>query len=341
MKKTLLILSLAIGLGTGLEAQNTDNALHFENNNYIDISNIAQDVSNLNEFTIEFWVKFNINDNDDYNSFYGVNPPDYTNRLNFRVAGPQDNIQDAAVILLRHSTPIYLIGTSPIGNDRCHHIAFTYNNQACSLYVDGALEASTNYYFEFQSTDLHSIGQEFDTGPVTSQFFNGAMDEFKIWNFAKTQTELAANRGFESTGFEAGLIAYYNFNQGNPNGNNTNISSITNLVQPTKNGTPINFSFNGNTSNFVKGECVQEAVGIEENELLNDFILSPNPTTGFINISDAEQLKTIIIKNNLGQVVMQAKPKNTIDISHLPRANYFVQIIDFKGNTKSLKLIKL
>jgi hypothetical protein len=56
-------------------------------------------------------------------------------------------------------------------------------------------------------------------------------------------------------GNETGLLVYYDFNQGVANGNNTGLTSLENKVQPTKNGTLVNFSLNKksrNQKNFDK-----------------------------------------------------------------------------------------
>jgi hypothetical protein len=39
------------------------------------------------------------------------------------------------------------------------------------------------------------------------------MDEVRIWNVARTQPQIAANRSLTIPGNSAGLVAYYQFNE--------------------------------------------------------------------------------------------------------------------------------
>lgn len=340
MKKLLLIpLTLSL-LNFGLFSQNQNNALDFRNNNYVNINNIAPDVANLNSFTIEFWIRFDAQETPVYSAFYGANVSNYKNKIVIRLSGPVDGVQSKAVVLLQSATKEYLIGGHTIGDNRCHHIAFTYDNKSCTLYVDGILDATANHDIEFQSSDVHSLGQEYDNSPMgPSDFYNGEMDEFRIWNYAKTQTEIQDGNNHELTGNEPGLLVYFDFNQGIANGNNTSITSLENKAS-SHNGTLVNFDLNNSTSNFIKEACPIATLGIDNNETLNHIEIGPNPTDGLININNPNNLSAINIKNTLGQIVLQPKPSNVINIGDLPRACYFMQVIDNKGNSKTIKIIK-
>ena len=49
------------------------------------------------------------------------------------------------------------------------------------------------------------------SGQITDNGFTGKMDEFRIWNVARTATELADNYKLILKGTEPGLVAYYHF----------------------------------------------------------------------------------------------------------------------------------
>jgi hypothetical protein len=57
----------------------------------------------------------------------------------------------------------------------------------------------------------------------------------------------------ELIGNETGLVAYYNFNQGVPAGDNTGINTLSDKTSNSYNGTLNNFALNGTTSNWVSG----------------------------------------------------------------------------------------
>jgi hypothetical protein len=238
-------------------AQGINNSLHFESDDYVNLDLVAQDIDGLSEFTVEFWVKFDAQQNTDYNVFYAVNTSNYGNRFLIRCAGPIDDSPGAAVVYINDGLPRYVVGATSIGDDKCHHLAFTYNNGVCLLYVDGQLDGSGNYIIEPQATDLHSLGQEYDMPPasITSAFYNGTLDDLRVWGITKSQADIQSYKDIELNGNEANLVTYFNFNQGSANADNSNLTDLNNLAQPSHNGTLVNFNLNGSESNFTTGFC--------------------------------------------------------------------------------------
>ena len=86
----------------------------------------------------------------------------------------------------------------------------------------------------------------------------------------------------------------------------------------------------------------------EYNVFTDDFIIYPNPTTGLINIksnnNDQLPIEEIILFNTVGQSVMKKsnlanQDQIQLDISHLPKGLYFINILSDKGlNTKKINL---
>jgi hypothetical protein len=97
-----------------------------------------------------------------------------------------------------------------------------------------------------------SIGSN-STDPVV-QFYTGSIDDVRVWNVVRTQTEIQDNMNTELLGSETGLVAYYPLNQGIAAGDNTAIASVTNKSANALNGTLTNFTKTGATSNFVIGK---------------------------------------------------------------------------------------
>lgn len=342
MKKVLLVLTILTICFQNAISQIKRNSLHFEHNDYVNLDAIAEDISNLNEFTVEFWVKFNGQYNTDYNTFYAVNASDYSNRFLIRFAGPIDGISDAAVIYINDGSNQYIIGSRPIGDNKCHHIAFTYNNGVCALYVDGQLDGSGNYTFDFKTTDLHSMGQEYDmTSNPTSAFYNGELDDFRIWNTAKLQADIDSNKNIELNGNEIGLLTSFDFNQGVPSSKNDTISSLNNLVQLSHNGELVGFDLNGSTSNFIKSVCSDTLVNITESEILSQIDIYPNPTNGFLNLTNTQNVSSIVIRNSLGQVILKPESSSLINISSLSKAIYFIEISTHENRKQVLRILKL
>ncbi len=96
-----------------------------------------------------------------------------------------------------------------------HHIAGTYDGTEMRVYVDGKLEATSNN----QSGDIQYIDSWLSIGMYKDDDedygFSGSIDEVRIWNYARSNTEIIMTMNKELTGNEENLVAYYNFNQGN------------------------------------------------------------------------------------------------------------------------------
>jgi hypothetical protein len=76
------------------------------------------------------------------------------------------------------------------------------------------------------------------------------VDEFRIWDSALTQTQIAANQSSSVIG-STGLMLYYNFNQGTVGSANTSITSVLDQSGNNRNGVFYNMPLTGSTNNFV------------------------------------------------------------------------------------------
>ena len=72
--------------------------------------------------------------------------------------------------------------------------------------------------------------------------------------------------------------------------------------------------------------------GVEGNPpIANSISVTPNPTTGVISVSNISNLLQVLIVDVLGQEVMRVVPNHesslTLDLSQLPRGNYFARFV--------------
>jgi hypothetical protein len=139
-----------------------------------------------------------------------------------------------------------------------HHFALTYDGRIMILYIDGVEaardDAGANYPIQYSVSNTFIIGAEAGAGATPSgEYFRGAIDEVRVWNTARTCSQLLANYKRELQGNEAGLVAYYNFNQGVASGNNAGVTTLNNLTANPLNGTLNAFALTGATSNWVDG----------------------------------------------------------------------------------------
>lgn len=131
-----------------------------------------------------------------------------------------------------------------------HHIAASYNGSLWILYIDGTAVSTIPVI----GTIANRSADPFYLGMYQNMWtFAGAMDEVRIWNTARSGEEIFANMKRQVATTSAGLVAYYTCNQGIANGNNTSITSLTDVSATGNNASLHNFSLNGTSSNFTAG----------------------------------------------------------------------------------------
>ena len=137
--------------------------------------------------------------------------------------------------------------TINISANQWTHVAAVWDGTAFSLYVDGILDPSTTNTRSAGGTDNLTIGRSI----TYDQPFNGKIDEVRIWNIARAQTDILSSLSKELTGSEGGLVSYYNFNQGVAAGDNSLVTTLTDKTVNANDGTLNNFALSGATSNWV------------------------------------------------------------------------------------------
>ena len=88
-----------------------------------------------------------------------------------------------------------VVGTTPIpANGVWYHAAATYDGTTWKLYLDGNLEATlvANATPRSDSTDPAGLGAFIRTSGTPLGHFQGVLDEVRVWNFARSQAQIAA-----------------------------------------------------------------------------------------------------------------------------------------------------
>ncbi len=107
------------------------------------------------------------------------------------------------------SWDISLASDAPIPTGEWHHIAVSMGGGQTLMYIDGVLQANT----AGSGTLVYNAGSVYIGGDSDGFYWNGDLDEVRIWDDVRTSTEIQDNMYYTLQGNEANLVAYYSFDQ--------------------------------------------------------------------------------------------------------------------------------
>ena len=90
-----------------------------------------------------------------------------------------------------------------------HHVAVSYDGDFRKMYLDGVLIGSD------QPTGMNVMNSSNLTigNTYNGEFFDGEIDEVRLWNIARTETEIADNMNLPLRGDESGLVLLFHFDE--------------------------------------------------------------------------------------------------------------------------------
>jgi hypothetical protein len=307
------------------------NALHFDGiDDYVDL---GDQIGNSDIRAIEMWFKPDVdidaNSHSDYTALIARN--NFGENCEFGIFFSEGvGFDGKLAFALNITTGDYRIIYSDQDNwtaGTWYHVAATVDPvDGMKLYVNGVLQSETNPYTvaPCATDDITTLGV---WGDANIRYFNGSIDEVRLWNFSRTQAEVQADMKHELTGAEAGLIAYYNFNQGESGGSNPTVTNLNDLTAQAFSGTLNNFNLDGQVSNWI---CSDVSVPTHSVELqqVSTLHVFPNPTSGNINIGLEEAgVFWVRIFDLTGKLMFQQEYLNNgapIELSALNNGLYLV-----------------
>lgn len=204
----------------------------------------------MNEITVESWVYLNvvngsiqtIMNNNAYNPG-AIHLQSIFGRFAFSMSG---------------NSPSDVNSITTVAPNTWNHVAYVYSSTQnyLKIYINGVLDSTTNFTVALPNPSFARTIGTWEGG----RFLNGKLDEVRIWNRALTQPELIANMNCELATMQTGLVAYYKFNQGFANANNSTQTSLQDSSGNNNNGTLQNFALSGTTSNWVSGSPIENDV---------------------------------------------------------------------------------
>ena len=139
---------------------------------------------------------------------------------------------------------------TPINDGEWHHVVGAYDdasNQA-KLYIDGVLQSDVGSKFgTLDNAEDFTIGL-----PSFSLYYEGEIDELKLWDYERSEIQIQTDQNTTLVGNEAGLAAYYRFDQ----------DEATDLILPDRSVNNNNGTWNGNGSGVTTPQWTGSGVQI-------------------------------------------------------------------------------
>ena len=105
--------------------------------------------------------------------------------------------------------------TTTITANTWHHAAATYDGDKWRIYLDGneAVSSSIGATPRSDSIQHAAVATAMTSAGTAAGFFKGRIDEVRIWNYARTSTQISATKDTELA-TAPGLIGRWGFNEG-------------------------------------------------------------------------------------------------------------------------------
>lgn len=265
MKKNYIFLLLSLIFSNVTYSQIQGNALQFDGtNDYAQCTSLPTVFSNIstNDFTIEAWV---------YPQGSVFSRFIFAQQSTTNVVSLGTSVTNTIYFYVVKNGTTYSVQTS--GNtpiNQWSHVAAVWiaATNSTLVYINGILQTTTAGGSTSTGTsNMMTIGTRTGAG---TQYFNGAMDELRIWNTARSQCDIVANINSSLLGTETNLEVLYKFNQGTAGGANSGLTTLTEAVFGNA-ATLTNFALSGTTSNWIAsgaviGQSGLQAGGFVQNE---------------------------------------------------------------------------
>lgn len=198
----------------------------FDGSNYLRLNEVSRAVvTPLQDLTLSFWFKTGqtgpvtliSNGRGDDTDIQGSNG--YSNKWAI-------GIDSENRLSLNADGESYSFGETSINDNIWHHAAVVvrrFGNML--LFIDGERSASHSNEelggFSGSTIFIGARGQiQSDNSAIVDQYFNGNIDELRLWNMAKSATQIKEDMNFEADYEDTGMLLYSPFNEPEQANNN-------------------------------------------------------------------------------------------------------------------------
>lgn len=197
-------------------------ALTFDGvDDYVALSSFFNEAGQLGQLTAEAWInttaKGGGNTNDagsiidfDGNEYFSLYLDKKLGKISFRTTDQSGTVND-------------LESKDKVNDGEWHHVAVVYDGSDKIIYIDGKVSSTaTNAHggsslgtgeLRFGFIGEGSMANTYD-GTKKSQYFEGMIDDVKLWGTARAVDQIRANLTQKLTGSETDLLYYFNMDEG-------------------------------------------------------------------------------------------------------------------------------
>jgi len=204
---------------------------------YLSITDGSQTGLDLSSaLTLEAWVKLESQPATNAN-FLFISKDGTASDVNRGYSFSYNNISDTYYLRLfvSEATDVSDYDTlqvvSPLSTDTWTHVAVSWlaSTKTAKFYVNGSQVGSdavgSNVSSLYNNATPFTIGAWTFNNPYS--YFDGLMDEARVWSDVRTESEIADNMEVDISSSEAGLVSYWKFEDNllDENANNNNLSN--------------------------------------------------------------------------------------------------------------------
>jgi hypothetical protein len=153
-------------------------------------------------FTVEFWVKMDVPE-----SWNGIIDKGRNTNTDWCFLTGTSGLGEGVVFAVGTGTSVPELSYS-WSDAAWHHVAGTFDGTNMILYVDGVQRSSRTASMSSTTNNI-TVGSRRDG----SWSFDGKIDEVRIWNDVRSESEIRGNYCTALVGNESGLVGYWRFDQ--------------------------------------------------------------------------------------------------------------------------------
>lgn len=208
----VLVAMVVLIIGTNMAYAGNDGGFALDLGGFDEYVVAPLDGTTLSEVTVEMWIR---------RTLVGTNSGIFQWADQLRAEGPFIYFNCEFSVLRLYVNGGYQM-TTGVEPELWTHAAVTYDGADWRLYRNGILVAT--YTGGLGTYQANALNLYFGNG--FAGYWNGQIDEARIWSVARTQSEIQSNMYREVTGNPGGLMAYYQFNAGTGITATDSISSV-------------------------------------------------------------------------------------------------------------------